>query len=79
MKGERDIEMILSNIIIRPDESAKKAAYKRMMARHKEIIAKESKSEVINLSEYQLEGVAAAGLPPEENTAKKTENHNKHD
>jgi len=56
MKRERYIERILSGISIRPDEEAKRAAFDRMMARHAE-----AKTE---LSEYDLEGVAAAGLLP---------------
>ena len=66
MKKERDIEMILSNISIRPDEAAKKTAYERMIAHHAELQTEKPENKVINISEYDLENIAAAGLPPEE-------------
>ena len=66
MKKETDIEMILSNISIQPNETAKKSAYKRMMARRAEFLAAESKGRRKTLSEDDLEGIAAAGLPPDE-------------
>jgi len=66
MKGERDIEMILSNVQIHPNEAAKKAAYERMMARQKELLTENSNDKIIELSEYELNKIAAAGLPPEE-------------
>jgi len=66
MKKEVDIDMILSNITIHPNETAKKAAYERMMSRRNELLAAESKNKRRILSMDDLEGIAAAGLPPEE-------------
>jgi len=66
MKKEADIEMILSNIAIRPNETAKNAAYERMMARRAELLTAESNGRRKTLSEDDLEGIAAAGLPPED-------------
>jgi len=66
MKKEADIEMILSNITIHPNETAKKAAYERMMARRAELLTAESKNKRRILSMDDLEGIAAAGLPPDE-------------
>jgi len=66
MKKEADIEMILSNISIRPDETAKKAAYERMMARHAKLLATQPGNSRRTLSIDDLDGIAAAGLPPNE-------------
>ena len=66
MKKEADIEMILSNISILPNETAKKSAYERMMSHRAELLAVESNGRRKTLSEDDLEGIAAAGLPLED-------------
>ena len=66
MKNELDMEKILSNISIYPDEAVKKAAYERMIARYGELHTENTKNKIIHLSEYELEGIAAAGVLPED-------------
>jgi len=66
MKKEADIEMILSNIKIRPNETAKNSAYERMMTRRIELLTAESGNRRRILSEDDLEYIAAAGLRPDE-------------
>ena len=66
MKKETDIEMILSGITIHPSETAKRTAYKRMMSRRAELLSVKSGNRRRTLSEDDLEGIAAAGLRPDE-------------
>ena len=66
MRKDADVDMILSNVSIRPNEAAKKTAYERMMKRQAEFLAEQSRKKCKILSLDELEGVAAAGLPPDE-------------